>query len=331
MQKDKILISTKVSVRSKTTQTIKKYTKVETKSVKTQTNIALSTPIEFNAPLIQSPLSTASDSTKPEIQWAVKAIKSHEVEAEKDQPTCKITGVHCVNEVDNEDDHSESNTESSDEEINNDPLWNSDEYYKQDEVTESSKNSEEYVMLSCNKSPEKQLKLIIFEEALANVFSTCYHCGSECLVFYEQAIGTYCKIRVSCKFESTHQFSWPTGPLLHHMPILHLLLSSSILCGGLQPSTVLRLFESVNIPCIKRREFCNLQSAYVIPAVYNVWKKNQEEDFHGKKVVVASDMRVDSPGHSGLLGSGSTLDVDRNLVLDTQIVQVCRFISCDSS
>ena len=59
-------------------------------------------------------------------------------------------------------------------------------------------------------------------------------------------------------------------------------------------------------------------------------RKKVLKDLHGKKVVVASDMRVDSPGHSGLLGSGSTLDVDRNLVLDTQIVQVCRFISCDS-
>ena len=92
VQKHKILISTKVSAKSKTTETIKKYTKVE---VKTQTNTALSTPIEFNTPRIQSQLSTASDSTKPEIQWAVKAIKSHEVEVEKDLPTCKITGVHC--------------------------------------------------------------------------------------------------------------------------------------------------------------------------------------------------------------------------------------------
>ena len=25
-------------------------------------------------------------------------------------------------------------------------------------------------------------------------------------------------------------------------------------------------------------------------------------------------MRVDSPGHSGLLGSGSTLDIDRNVI-----------------
>ena len=33
-------------------------------------------------------------------------------------------------------------------------------------------------------------------------------------------------------------------------------------------------------------------------------------------------MRVDSPGHSGLFGSGSSLDVDRNKILDTQIIKV---------
>ena len=33
-------------------------------------------------------------------------------------------------------------------------------------------------------------------------------------------------------------------------------------------------------------------------------------------------MRVDSPGHSGLPGSGSTLDMGRNIILDTQIIKV---------
>ena len=42
-------------------------------------------------------------------------------------------------------------------------------------------------MLSCNTPLEKQLKPIIFEEALANMFSKCYRCGSPCSVFYEQA------------------------------------------------------------------------------------------------------------------------------------------------
>ena len=30
----------------------------------------------------------------------------------------------------------------------------------------------------------------------------------------------------------------------------------------------------------------------------------------------------DSPGHSGLFGSGSTLELDRNIVRDTQIIKV---------
>ena len=41
-----------------------------------------------------------------------------------------------------------------------------------------------------------------------------------------------------------------------------------------------------------------------------------------KRHCMASDMRVDSPGHSGLFGSGSSLDVDRNKILDTQIIKV---------
>ena len=77
--------------------------------------------------------------------------------------------------------------------------------------------------------------------------------------------------------------------------------------------------------CIQRREFSNLQQAYVVPAVLNVWKREQLkllEDIKDKSIIIASDMRVDSPGHSGLLGSGSTLDIDRNVILDTQVIKV---------
>ena len=46
------------------------------------------------------------------------------------------------------------------------------------------------------------------------------------------------------------------------------------------------------------------------------------DDLKGKAIEIASDMRVDSLGHCGLLGTGSTLDVDRNVILDTQIIKV---------
>ena len=37
---------------------------------------------------------------------------------------------------------------------------------------------------------------------------------------------------------------------------------------------------------------------------------------------IASDMLVDRPGHTGLFGSGSSLDVEKNVILDTQIIKV---------
>ena len=45
-------------------------------------------------------------------------------------------------------------------------------------------------------------------------------------------------------------------------------------------------------------------------------------EIEGVPIVIASDMRVDSPGHSGLFGSGSMLDMKRNVILDTQVIKV---------
>ena len=54
-------------------------------------------------------------------------------------------------------------------------------------------------------------------------------------------------------------------------------------------------------------------------------KKSNLRDYKGRRgepIVIASDMRVDSPGHTGLFGSGSTLDMKRNVILDMQIIKV---------
>ena len=85
--------------------------------------------------------------------------------------------------------------------------------------------------------------------------------------------------------------------------------------------------ESLNILCIQRREMSNLQSAYSIPAIFNMWRAEQQSlinEIKSRPVVIASDMRVDSRGHSGLLGSESTLDLQQNVILDTQVIKVIR-------
>ena len=72
------------------------------------------------------------------------------------------------------------------------------------------------------------------------------------------------------------------------------------------------IFGVPTILRIKRREISSVQSTYVIPTVFIVWKTEQHKllaDSKGKYVDITSDIRVDSPGHSGLLGAGSMLDV----------------------
>ena len=190
--------------------------------------------------------------------------------------------------------------------------------------------TDEEIILTTNKSIQSQLKFIICEESIAKTFSVCLKCGSKCSVSIRNKIGSYCVISVSCVSAANHNISWPTAPLLNRLPALNLLMASSILGTGMDSNKTLRFMESMNIICFKRRELMsNLQAGYVIPAVYNVWKVEQQTllvGIKGKPITIASDMWVDSPGHSGLLGagSGSTLDVERNVILDTQVVKVFR-------
>ncbi|CAB4019318.1 Hypothetical predicted protein, partial [Paramuricea clavata] len=80
----------------------------------------------------------------------------------------------------------------------------------------------------------------------------------------------------------------------------------------------------LNIPNVKRRQLSKILKNYVIPAVYKVWQVEQYarlREIENEPIIIASDMRVDSPGHSGLFGSGSTLEMKRNVILDSQVIK----------
>ena len=191
----------------------------------------------------------------------------------------------------------------------------------QSDQESTDEQNDDRIFLSGEKSIEDQLKLIICKESIACIFGTCHKCRSSCLVSIGNRIGSYCMIYISCSSNPNHAISWSTGPLLNRLSALNLLITSTILSTGMEANKTLRFMESLNILCIKRREMSNLQSTYSIPAIFNMWKSEQQSLINGikdKPVVIASDMRVDSRGHSGLLGSGSTLAIEENVILDTQ-------------
>ena len=182
---------------------------------------------------------------------------------------------------------------------------------------------DEPIILTSEKSVKDQWKFIICEGSIARTFALCLKYESRCSVLVTSVIGSYCKILISCSASAGHNISWSTGPLMNRLPAFNLLMAASILSTGMESNKTIRFMESLSILSIKRRELSNIQSAYVIAAVVSVWKMEQHkllDGLKGKLVEIASDMRVDSPGHCGLLGAGSTLDVDRNVILDTQII-----------
>ncbi|CAB4002145.1 Hypothetical predicted protein, partial [Paramuricea clavata] len=190
-----------------------------------------------------------------------------------------------------------------------------------DESSEEDIDSEKRTILMHGKPPQEQVKFIVFEEAILDIFGKCAQCGAKCIVTMENQIGSSCS---SCTTKAEHSFEWSTAPSLFKMPAFHLLLASGILATGMESSKVLRLFNALNIPNLQQRELSNILKNYVIPAVYEVWQEEQSarlREIQGHEIVIASDMRVDSPGHSGVFGSGSTLNMGRNVVLDTQVIK----------
>ena len=196
--------------------------------------------------------------------------------------------------------------------------------------TESEDSSEEVdsktrTVLRQGKPPQEQIKFVAFEDAVLEAFGLWRLCGSNCTVTMESQRGSSCKISSCCTRDSKDNFEWMTAPTVNGMPVFHLLLASGVLATGMESSKVLRLFAALKIPNVRQRELSNIFKYYAIPSIYNVCQKEQVsrlDEVSEKSIVVASDMRVDSPGHSGLLGSGSTLDMDRNIILDTQVIKV---------
>ena len=93
----------------------------------------------------------------------------------------------------------------------------------------------------------------------------------------------------------------------------------------MESAKALRLLSALNIPNLKQQELSNILKIMWFLQFYEVWKEEQSarlRDIGDESIVMASDMRVDSPGHSGLFGSDRTLDMERNIILDTQVIKV---------
>ncbi len=194
---------------------------------------------------------TENNQKNPPIkQLSSDPIPSDEIGEEKEQESADEENYNPI-----EDDKQEEN--DSEEEENDDEEEENDD--EEDIICNDERTTTKRVMLLSDKPPKDQLKFIVFEESIANIFRVCFKCNACCNVSLEHQIGTYCKIGVFCSGNSSHNFLWTTGPLCNRLPIFNLMIAASIVSTGMECSKTLRFLQSLNIMCIQRRELSNLQ------------------------------------------------------------------------
>ena len=123
-----------------------------------------------------------------------------------------------------------------------------------------------------------------------------------------------------------HRKLWCSQPTQGNMPQGNLQLVAAILFSGCSPVKVLKCFRHFNILTIGYRTFNIIQRSYLVPAVFHVWRTEQEHLFHlirqsGEKIILGGDARCDSPGHNAKYGSYVVMDLKNNKILDVQLVQ----------
>jgi hypothetical protein len=81
----------------------------------------------------------------------------------------------------------------------------------------------------------------------------------------------------------------------------------------------------INIKVMSTRTFFYHQKDVLHQAVRNVWVRKRNillEDLKDKELVLGGDARCDSMGHCAKFGSYSLMELDRNKIITTEIVQV---------
>ena len=291
-----------IEMRSKSTQTSFKPAKVSVTSVKTQT-IADTTSMFFQTtPAKPKPTTTSAKTQTSPDKASTTFSPSYDtinLPIVTDAIDDDVQLITAPREVDQDSTYARS---SSSENLESENEFTTETGESSTESDDENRDElDERTILKEGKPPQDQVKLIVFEVAILNMFSKCSQCGSKCVVTLENKIGSLCTIYSSCTINSRHYFEWETGPLVNRMPVFHLLFAAGILATGMESAKALRLFSSLKVPNVKRRQLSNILKNYVIPAVYNVWRKEQSarlKEIEGKPIVVASDMRVDSPAWS---------------------------------
>lgn len=179
--------------------------------------------------------------------------------------------------------------------------------------------------------PHEDTKYIVFETKLLDLFKLCRDCRSGNVCISKRLMGTLLIITVEC-YSCTSTNKWESQPFYQSRPAGNLLLSAATLFAGGSWTMMRRILSHLRLVCIADQTFYTIQRDILQPAIECRWSEEQQRvvgqlQSTGTPLVIASDGRADSPGHSAKFGVYTGLEATLNKIVDLELVQVlCLFI-----
>lgn len=174
--------------------------------------------------------------------------------------------------------------------------------------------------------PLSDPKFVVHKEHLLELFRICREPGCGKPIDDNPTVTTqgFC-VSVTCCCIDGHISKWSSQPLINKIFASSLLIPAAVFITGSSYTTIMELFQAINLTALSSRQFYNLQKAYVIPEVEKMWAVHNEAVMavvSEKPVVLSGDARCDSPGHCATFGTYTLLDADSHLIVAQETVIV---------
>ncbi|CAC5374863.1 unnamed protein product [Mytilus coruscus] len=209
-----------------------------------------------------------------------------------------VTTTTNINSAQNSDDDEVFSHADSDEEYQP-----SDDDQSSDDDGDDNGEHKNY-RLNAKATTEEQKQFLVSESALAELLSVCRYCSSEAVPVIQVSKGTLIVTNSICvnghlsirKSQSSH----------NNLPWSNLMTATAIMLSGCNATSVLRIFDHLNVRMFSMRTYNRLQSLYVSPAPTMAWDAEQSsllEQLRGSDVILPS------------------MDLQTKKILDFQLIQ----------
>ncbi|XP_054600304.2 uncharacterized protein [Nothobranchius furzeri] len=194
-------------------------------------------------------------------------------------------------------------------------------YHSAQPVTASTDSS--WLSPTAATSSYEDAKFIVFEKCLLSLFETCPACTRDCDV-QSRRRGTLLTVEQLCPHCRFFR-RWNSQPIIRSTPVGDLHLSAAVHFCGESFEKTRKVFDAMRLKTHTDDVFRRHVSSYLEPAIIHSWNAKQctalqsltEED----QVIIGGDMCADSPGHSAKYGCYSVMNMQRNQIIDIQLVQ----------